>query len=177
MSVFDTKRFPYYSLLSLNFGFLWILKKRVRAHPLMYVEFIGSGQIATRGRSRVSSQNKYSFLTYCSGGSHSLENESNPSSMAESALNVGKDRYKKRIRVGPKFQAEIPVWDGRFPEPDCDEARWLGEEQWPLEVNHMDVDAERVGKGIPNSFGCRLRGSVQCVRFHVVEKREIPFET
>lgn len=146
----------------------------------MYEEFFGNGQEGTRWSSRVCPQNKTenkpSVLAYCSDASPSLENELSPSSMARrllrtTMLSVCKDRYQKRVPIGPTFQAEVPFWEGPVPESESDVSRWLGEEQWSLDVNHRDVDVDHLGKGRPDSCGCRLQGSVECVRFHVAEKR------
>ncbi|XP_054784587.1 AT-rich interactive domain-containing protein 1 isoform X2 [Prosopis cineraria] len=74
------------------------------------------------------------------------------------------------IPVGPSHQAIVPVWTGMTSESD---SKWLGTRIWPLEkVNHrLLIERDPIGKGRQDSCGCQVAGSVECVRFHVAEKR------
>ncbi|XP_077223850.1 AT-rich interactive domain-containing protein 2-like [Tasmannia lanceolata] len=82
------------------------------------------------------------------------------------------DRFRKRVPVGSLYQAEVPDWTGPVSESSY-ESKWLGTLHWPPKVKDFKVLTEdnAIGKGRPHSCGCELRGSVECVRFHVAEKR------
>ncbi|XP_059642584.1 AT-rich interactive domain-containing protein 2 isoform X2 [Cornus florida] len=77
---------------------------------------------------------------------------------------------EKHVSVGPLFQAEVPKWTGVVSESH---SKWLGTTIWPLEdVKHNSFnEMDPIGKGRQDSCGCRLPGSVDCVRFHIAEKR------
>ncbi|KAG9441363.1 hypothetical protein H6P81_017217 [Aristolochia fimbriata] len=83
-----------------------------------------------------------------------------------------KDQLQKRVPIGSSFQVKVPAWMGPTAST-TDDLKWLGTQDWPLEVNqHNDlVDCEAIGKGRPDICGCRFPGSVECVRFHVAERR------
>ncbi|XP_014496446.1 AT-rich interactive domain-containing protein 1 isoform X1 [Vigna radiata var. radiata] len=82
------------------------------------------------------------------------------------------DKYARvHIPVGPNHQAEVPEWTGITCESD---SKWLGTQIWPPKfVNSKSCLIERdpIGKGRQDSCGCPVQGSVECVRFHVGEKR------
>ncbi|XP_077240264.1 AT-rich interactive domain-containing protein 2-like [Tasmannia lanceolata] len=82
-----------------------------------------------------------------------------------------KDQLRKRVPIGPLFQSEVPNWIG--PPSESDESKWLGTQQWPPQVKESEllIDDGAIGKGRPNYCGCKVPGSVECVRFHVAEKR------
>ncbi|XP_058082007.1 AT-rich interactive domain-containing protein 2 [Magnolia sinica] len=90
-----------------------------------------------------------------------------------------KDQLHKRVPVGPHFQAEVPDWTGmasefsRHSSTDSDDSKWLGMQHWPAPDPRGKELIEKcpIGKGRPDSCGCILPGSVECVRFHVAEKR------
>ncbi|KAK7292695.1 hypothetical protein RJT34_15547 [Clitoria ternatea] len=75
-----------------------------------------------------------------------------------------------RIPVGMNHQAEIPEWIGMTSESD---SKWLGTRMWPSEkVNsRLLIERDPIGKGRQDSCGCSVPGSVECVRFHISEKR------
>ncbi|KAE8723300.1 Ubiquitin-conjugating enzyme E2 5 isoform 1 [Hibiscus syriacus] len=75
-----------------------------------------------------------------------------------------------QVPIGPLFQAEVPEWTGVVSESD---AKWLGTRAWPLEKTEKMslIEMDRIGKGRPDSCGCHLQDSVQCVKFHIREKR------
>ncbi|OMO70508.1 hypothetical protein CCACVL1_18869 [Corchorus capsularis] len=82
---------------------------------------------------------------------------------------VGIDDYCA-VPIGPLFQAEVPTWTGVASESD---AKWLGTRVWPLgkkEVRNL-VEVDRIGKGRQDSCGCPLQGSIECVKFHIAERR------
>ncbi|GMI66831.1 AT-Rich Interacting Domain 1 [Hibiscus trionum] len=75
-----------------------------------------------------------------------------------------------QVPIGPLFQVEVPEWTGGASESD---AKWLGTRVWPLErkENEFMVERDRIGKGRQDSCGCHIRDSIQCVKFHVAERR------
>ncbi|KAI7758413.1 hypothetical protein M8C21_013101 [Ambrosia artemisiifolia] len=78
---------------------------------------------------------------------------------------------KKRIPLGHAFQAEVPQWTNATQES---ETRWLGTRVWPLEETEKRtslIEREPIGKGRQGSCGCQFIGSLECIRFHVAEKR------
>ncbi|KAF8380199.1 hypothetical protein HHK36_027681 [Tetracentron sinense] len=82
----------------------------------------------------------------------------------------GDDQRQKHVPVGSLFQVEVPDWTGMTSESD---SKWLGTRVWPLETGEHNLRIERdpIGKGREDSCDCRLPGSVECVRFHIAEKR------
>ncbi|KAA8516069.1 hypothetical protein F0562_019248 [Nyssa sinensis] len=93
-------------------------------------------------------------------------------STADSVIGLFIDNHKrKRIAVGPLFQAKVPEWSGETYES---EAKWLGTQVWPLEDGEQKrylIERDPIGKGRQDSCGCQFPGSIECVRFHVAEKR------
>ncbi|PKU67909.1 AT-rich interactive domain-containing protein 2 [Dendrobium catenatum] len=80
-----------------------------------------------------------------------------------------------RIPVGSSFQVQVPPWT-RKPANlyDSDDLKWLGRRIWPPEDHEKKLPSpptNLIGKGREDSCKCRNPGSVQCVRFHVAEKR------
>ena len=82
----------------------------------------------------------------------------------------GDGHVRKRIPVGSAFQAIIPEWTGVVSEGD---SKWLGTQVWPLRntQNKFLIERDPIGKGRQDSCGCHFPGSVECVKFHVAEKR------
>ncbi|XP_027925530.1 AT-rich interactive domain-containing protein 1 isoform X3 [Vigna unguiculata] len=82
------------------------------------------------------------------------------------------DKYARvHIPVGPNHQAEVPEWTGMTCESD---SKWLGTQIWPTKSVNSKwclVERDPIGKGRQDSCGCPVQGSVECVRFHVGEKR------
>ncbi|XP_071717342.1 AT-rich interactive domain-containing protein 1-like isoform X2 [Rutidosis leptorrhynchoides] len=82
------------------------------------------------------------------------------------------DYRRKRIPLGRSFQAEVPQWVDVKPYES--ETKWLGTRIWPLEPTEKRsslIEREPIGKGRQGSCGCQIMGSLECVRFHVAEKR------
>lgn len=75
---------------------------------------------------------------------------------------------RKRIPVGPQFQAEIPEWvprsAGEEPRSSDDGDRW--EKVWPP-AGAPDIPFRPVGTGRPDSCNCPEPGSINCVRSHI----------
>lgn len=78
---------------------------------------------------------------------------------------------RKRTPLGRQFQAQVPESVEQTYEPDT---KWLGTPIWPLaktETRSSLIEIERIGKGRQDFCGCASPGSIECVRFHVSEKR------
>ncbi|KAE9605391.1 putative transcription factor & chromatin remodeling ARID family [Lupinus albus] len=75
-----------------------------------------------------------------------------------------------RVPVGPNHQAEVPKWTGLTPKSD---SKWLGTQIWPSQKGNSRhlIERDPIGKGRQDSCGCSVAGSVECVRFHIGEKR------
>ena len=106
--------------------------------------------------------------SYSSGGTQGgLERTPSPHSNAEKLL---LDRCATLpIPVGPSHQAEVPEWTGVTFKSD---SKWLGSQIWPsAKVNSRIIERDPIGAGRKDSCGCQVQGSVECVRFHIAEKR------
>ncbi|CAI0472234.1 unnamed protein product [Linum tenue] len=157
-----------------------------KMHPCMYEDHIGTNynfrerskcknNLAPPG-ARLSKKGhtcrSYSSLTThngsdsytqgaCGAGDSSLEYYSFVELPAESA-----------IPVGPAFQAAVPEWIGGGVASES-ETRWLGTRVWPpLSLpSKLIIEREPIGKGRVDSCGCEVPKSVECVRFHIKERR------
>lgn len=80
------------------------------------------------------------------------------------------DTIEKKVAVGPRFQAEVPKWTGVVFESD---SKWLGTTVWPLKDSDSEhvTETDLTGRGRPEKCSCQVQGSVECVRFHIAEKR------
>lgn len=67
------------------------------------------------------------------------------------------------------YQADLPELGSSTLESNL---KWLGTRIWPLEKTEKRSFYEKVpiGRGRQDSCGCPIRGSVECVRFHISEK-------
>ena len=78
-------------------------------------------------------------------------------------------------RVGSNYQAQVPHWTGVLPENygDQETLKWLGTKLWPLENENKKAPfyCDRIGKGREDVCSCNLPRSVECVRFHIAERR------
>ncbi|KAL2502561.1 uncharacterized protein Fot_36409 [Forsythia ovata] len=85
---------------------------------------------------------------------------------------IGDHLERKVVPVGPRFQADVPEWNGPVRISDSSEnSRWLGSRVWPIEIGNAKSTGRKVGKGRPNSCRCVSPGSVDCIRRHILEKR------
>ncbi|GFY90263.1 ARID/BRIGHT AND ELM2 DNA-binding domain-containing protein [Actinidia rufa] len=161
----------------------WSTKQKM--HPSMYDDHIGSEKLRCSVRlvsakeSRSVSSKKSNAPRSCSESSSSTQSdlkdhfdkESTTPLSADSWVGWFSDSHRKRIPVGPLFQAKVLEWTGETYE---DDSRWLGSQIWPLkdgESNKHLIERERIGKGRQDSCGCQYPGSTECVRFHTAEKR------
>lgn len=72
------------------------------------------------------------------------------------------------VSVGRHFQARVDEWSVSGLDSD---AKWLGTCIWPLE--NEDALDDTIGKGRQDCCSCDIliAGSVECIRFHIAEKR------
>ncbi|KAK7294643.1 hypothetical protein RJT34_17533 [Clitoria ternatea] len=113
-------------------------------------------------------------------GSHCNNNiETSIKKTFESLVNEDlKDNHTLRavIPIGPRFQAEVPKWDDttntRHHNSD-DDAKWLGIKLWPIPDINMQYNGNGIGEDNPYSCPCEFPGSVDCVKLHVSERREL----
>ncbi|KAJ6843122.1 AT-rich interactive domain-containing protein 2 [Iris pallida] len=82
---------------------------------------------------------------------------------------------QKEISVGPSFQARVPAWTGEASvvSYNSDDLKWLGTLIWPPQNQESGPPFEQgaIGEGRKDNCSCKCPGSVECVRFHVAEKR------
>lgn len=152
------------------------LQKKQKMHPSMYDDgqcgserlrcsqrLISSKDSSRKARERGGTESS-------SSGSQSDEDKQSDST-ADSPTYLSNSR-KKRIPIGPQYQADLPEYEG----VDYDsESKWFGTKFWPLDKSEQMkknlIERDRIGKGRQDSCGCQFVGSVDCVRFHVKEKR------
>ncbi|RYR75384.1 hypothetical protein Ahy_A02g010037 [Arachis hypogaea] len=83
----------------------------------------------------------------------------------------------KHVPIGPRHQIMVPEWNGDgggdAASSDSD-SKWLGTIIWPLKDGmnpRVMIERDPIGKGRQDSCDCSARGLVDCVGFHVAEKR------
>ncbi|KAJ8540048.1 hypothetical protein K7X08_026437 [Anisodus acutangulus] len=154
---------------------IWQIKQKM--HPSMYDDSSGSGRL--RCSQRVLSakdplkKRRALLLSVSPSSSHDVDDQvDGPTvSSAESAVGFWWKQRRKRIPVGPQFQADIPESIEEIYESD---SKWLGTQIWPLDKQVKKrtlVDRNPVGKGRKHICGCRSPGSYDCVKVHIFEKR------
>ncbi|MBA0704414.1 hypothetical protein Golax_016672 [Gossypium laxum] len=148
------------------------MQKTQKMHPCMYDD---NTKIGYNLRERLSCTKKLLFGKTDAKGqnwSQSSGNHSDFNGTCDSLTPGSVFDYEADIQVpiGPQFQFEVPVWTGVASGSD---AKWLGTRFWPLEKkeNRFLIERDRIGKGRQDLCGCQVQGSVQCVKFHVAEKR------
>ncbi|KAL0434656.1 UNVERIFIED_CONTAM: AT-rich interactive domain-containing protein 1 [Sesamum radiatum] len=82
------------------------------------------------------------------------------------------------VPVGPRFQVDVPSWSIHASragltvgDSESDNTKWLGTQIWPVRGRNREVDFNVVGKGRPETCECAYHGSVECVRWHIFDKR------
>ncbi|KAL2238315.1 AT-rich interactive domain-containing protein 2-like [Sesamum indicum] len=82
------------------------------------------------------------------------------------------------VPVGPRFQVDVPSWS--LPpsktglavgDSESDNSKWLGTQIWPVKGRNRKVDFTLAGKGRPETCECPFQGSVECVRWHIFNKK------
>ncbi|KAK4365396.1 hypothetical protein RND71_016754 [Anisodus tanguticus] len=165
-------------------------QKKQRMHPSMYEEEKLNKQPAEKLRCSkrvVFAPNRQSLCPCCNSSSTSQnivetlkkeeEEYSRPDltsvfavSVAEKTEDSVDQKVRPEVPMGPCYQAEVPEWTGVISESD---SKWLGTRTWPPEVEKTIslVELDPIGEGRKSSCGCLVPQSVECIRFHIAEKR------
>ncbi|KAK9927156.1 hypothetical protein M0R45_024356 [Rubus argutus] len=169
----------------------FLLQKKLKTHPLMYEDNIASGHHFSerlRCRGRLPHSPKSRMCPCCNScpptqsnliSSHiELHNNSKGqermkvdlSTPHTSVISSDDESREKYVSIGPLSQAHVPKWTGVASESD---SKWLGTRVWPLQCEDdiSLVETDLIGRGRPDLCGCRLPGSVACLRFHIAEAR------
>ncbi|RYR23808.1 hypothetical protein Ahy_B02g057301 [Arachis hypogaea] len=80
----------------------------------------------------------------------------------------------KHVPIGPRHQIMVPEWNGGGAASSESDSKWFGTRIWPLKDGmnpRVMIERDPIGKGRQDSCGCSPRGLVDCVGFHVAEKR------
>ncbi|KAL8213890.1 hypothetical protein R6Q57_003339 [Mikania cordata] len=87
------------------------------------------------------------------------------------------DKLKLAIPIGPRFQADVLEWMGSPNKNnpygavnEQDSSKWLGTTIWSMKDTTPEVEGNIIGKRRPEFCNCVTRGSIQCVKRHVIEK-------
>ncbi|KAL4383905.1 hypothetical protein GQ457_15G009440 [Hibiscus cannabinus] len=162
------------------------LQTNQKMHPSMYEDDFLSHQFTQRLRcsERLARSNSCSSSTEDSQlmSLHRTRSECGPKEISSIAIDLssldtgmtvepyGDDSFRRVVAVGPLFQAEVPEWTGSVSDSD---SKWLGTRQWPLNGGKHDSlpVTNPIGSKRPNSCSCQIPGSVECIRFHIAEKR------
>ncbi|KAL4337197.1 hypothetical protein AHAS_Ahas12G0086100 [Arachis hypogaea] len=86
------------------------------------------------------------------------------------------DRYVrvKYVPIGPRHQVMVPEWNNGGAASSESDSKWLGTRVWPLKDGmnpRVVIERDAIGKGRQDSCGCSARGLVDCVGFHIDEKK------
>ena len=77
------------------------------------------------------------------------------------------------IPIGPRFQAEVPTWEDRTNiQHNDDSLKLMGIQLWPM-PNISENKTNDVGGGRCDSCSCEFPGSIDCVKLHIREAREL----
>lgn len=151
-------------------------------HPFMYDDHPGAGATYNL-RQRFKCDKRLLVGKSASDGVFSDSSGGTQGGLDRTPSPHTEDRAKKRlldsildtcgsvhIPLGPAHQAEVPEWTSMTYE--CN-SKWLGTQIWPpLKTSDSKLfERDPIGMGREDSCGCRVQGSVECVRFHIAEKR------
>ncbi|XP_076888396.1 AT-rich interactive domain-containing protein 1-like [Bidens hawaiensis] len=148
-------------------------QKNLRMHPAMYDDLADKSTSTCSQRLISAKETRLARPPRKPQPQDSSESSStgSPSDREDEDSFWGYKLKRKRTPQGRHFQATVPEWTDQPYEPD---SKWLGTPVWPLdkkEPRSSLIELERVGKGRQDSCGCQFPGSLECVRFHVSEKR------
>ncbi|KAI3434326.1 ELM2 domain-containing protein [Psidium guajava] len=157
-----------------------VWQKNQRMHPSMYEDRDGSGyklrerqfedSFLLKASSKKVKNVSNAFLSGCHGAEEHIDNSiKSGDSSSSSAGSLFDNLGQEEVPLGSEFQAEVPEWSGVTFESD---SKWLGTSIWPLKNTQRRslIEREPIGKGRQDSCGCQVRGSAECVRFHIAEK-------
>lgn len=151
-----------------------IWQRNQKMHPAMYEDH--SVSATSRSSQRiVSAKITQAVLSFkksqAQSGSQSTSSETQ-SDLEDPLAGLWLKKYsRRRIPMGIYFQAEVPEWTEKASDSD---SKWLGTRIWPQEkgVNrNCLIERDPTGFGRRDICGCEFKGSFECVRFHVSEKR------
>ncbi|CAI9784581.1 unnamed protein product [Fraxinus pennsylvanica] len=155
-------------------------QKKIRVHPAVYEDNVPNHQLAEKliHSTRLPSLTVSHPCSRCNSSEAGTSNinihqKANvESSLKEpvAATTNSQDQSEKHVFVGPLFQAKIPEWTGALTESD---SKWLGTHIWPPEdgKGKSIVELDPIGKGRQRLCNCQFPNSVECMRFHIAEKR------
>ncbi|CAA0400543.1 unnamed protein product [Arabidopsis thaliana] len=99
---------------------------------------------------------------------------------SKDVITHGSNKTRPAIPIGPRFQAEIPVWiaptkKGKFygSPGDSNTLRWLGTGVWPTYSLKKTVHSKKVGEGRSDSCSCASPRSTNCIKRHKKEAQEL----
>ncbi|KAL1360472.1 hypothetical protein AAHE18_04G179200 [Arachis hypogaea] len=137
-----------------------------KMHPCMYDDQVGANYNL---RERLKSDKNLTCGVSSNMGGIQGGSERNPSPHSEVEKLLLDQCSMVPIPVGPSHQAEVPEWTGVAIESD---SKWLGSQIWPsAEIKSKVIERDPIGAGRKDSCGCEVQGSVECVRFHIAQKR------
>ncbi|KAI4328813.1 hypothetical protein L6164_021139 [Bauhinia variegata] len=138
-----------------------------KMHPCLYDDQLGT---AYNLRERLKNDKRpISGKSTCTDSS--LETQADLERSPSPCIEFYCDKFPRMpIPLGPGFQAQLPEWTSVASESD---PIWLGTPIWPSKNanNKLLIERDPIGKGRQDSCGCHEPGSVECVRFHIAEKR------
>jgi len=105
---------------------------------------------------------------------HSEDEDMDLNQTQNNSLSNDNEIPRPVIPIGPRFQAYVPKWEGS-PSVRCynnDDLKWLGVQVWPMPTISENI-TKSIGEGRPHSCSCKKPGSVECVRLHISEAREL----
>ncbi|KAK7394744.1 hypothetical protein VNO78_15281 [Psophocarpus tetragonolobus] len=157
-----------------------------KMHPSMYDDHVGS---VYNLRQRLKCDKRMLFGNATTDGVSSASSGGTPGGLERTPSSHAKDRAEKQVSdsctarssldrcarvhipLGPNHQAKVPQWTGMTYDSD---SKWLGSQIWPplkaVNSNRL-LEREPIGKGRQDSCGCQVQGSVECVRYHISQKR------
>lgn len=88
------------------------------------------------------------------------------------------ERQQLAIPIGPRFQADVPEWNGppqrKYPHKNptkSDSSKFLGTVIWSKKDTIPETERDVIGRGRPDRCDCYSPGTVLCVKRHIAEKR------
>ncbi|KAL1828593.1 hypothetical protein ACET3Z_007005 [Daucus carota] len=151
-----------------------IWQKKQKIHPTMYEDH--SISATSRYSHRIVSARTYkAVLSFKKSQAQSCSDSTSSdtrSDLEDSLAGLWLKKYsRRRIPVGIYFQAEVPEWTEKASDSDL---KRVGTRIWPQEkgVNrNCLIERDPTGYGRRDLCGCEIKGSFECIRFHVSEKR------
>ncbi|ONK72368.1 uncharacterized protein A4U43_C04F18690 [Asparagus officinalis] len=169
------------------------MQKGPKMHPSIYEDNnIDSATLASEGRRYSSRQHATNSLGVETGTSKKkLRNSISSSELddsdvlsqlddfmdrlpkPESSVKGKKEKHKKKVADEDR-EAKVPpsIDKSCSASYTSDDLKWLGTPIWPPEGQTSSLfKQDSIGKGRKDCFKCERPGSIECVRFHVAEKR------